>query len=124
MTLIYLQLRSRDLISSKANRKIKWTIFRLVLFAILMYLCSIMTLAFNIYMLANRSYWNEKLNEFIMCKLTHNASDWNEKCILKERPSFLMLYLQILANFAANVTSSSWVWTGATFRAWTRCIKK
>lgn len=47
-----------------------------------------------------------------------------ENCRMQNRPSVLMVQLQLIALFGTHINVSSWVWTSSTAQTWLRFYHK
>ncbi|KAF5296626.1 hypothetical protein FQA39_LY12454 [Lamprigera yunnana] len=123
LLLIQVKMDSKDVISEHSGRKIRSNIVRMGVFALFMVMFCVITFIFHIYMFTNSEVWSKSLQDYILCKLTSLSMD-HSHCKIETRPSVAMLQLQLLAVFGCGIASASWVWCTATFRVWTRYIRR
>ncbi|CAB0012230.1 unnamed protein product, partial [Nesidiocoris tenuis] len=117
--LIRLRVDSEDIISKRASSKIRETIFRMVVFSLLILIFGGITFTCHIYEFINDEKWKTNFRVYVLCKLGFGPGNSSD-CRLSTRPSLAMLQLHILSLFASGMLMSTWVWTRTTLDTWSR----
>lgn len=124
LTLIRLKITSKEIISTRASKKIRETIVRMGICTILILVFILTTIVCHINEFKNSDDWAESLRMHMVCKISTSYSDSIDKCKLHSRPSVAILQLHLLCFFASGIIMSSWVWTHSTVETWGRYIRK
>ncbi|KAK9504914.1 hypothetical protein O3M35_009082 [Rhynocoris fuscipes] len=122
--LIKLQVDSKEIISERANNKIKETILRMGIFSVLILVLGATTFIWHVYHFKNSEVWSESFRIYILCKLGIGESGPSGECKMGSRPSVAMLQLHVLSLFSVGVLMSSWVWTHTTINTWATLIAR
>ncbi|GJQ72421.1 smo [Trypoxylus dichotomus] len=121
--LIRVKIESRDIISVHSSRKIRSNIVRMGVFALFMFVFSIITFIYHGYRSMNYETWEKSLQSYIWCKIISTTTE-NTNCKMQNRPSVAMLQLQLIAVFGSGIAMASWIWCGATLHSWARYIRR
>lgn len=124
VTLIRLQVDSKEIISERASNKIKETILRMGVFSVLILVLGATTFICHIYQFKNADLWTKSFRIYVLCKLGIGEAGSSGECRMGSRPSVAMLQLHVLSLFSVGVLMSSWVWTHTTFNTWTTLIAR
>lgn len=124
ITLIKLKISSKEIISSRASKKIRQSIVRMGLCSIFVLIFKIVTVICHIHEFQNSPVWAENLKEYIICKIQSTYTDVQTTCKMNARPSVAVLQLHLLCLFASGVVMSSWIWTHSTFGTWSRFFRR
>lgn len=126
LILINLKISSKQIISTRASKKIRQSIIRMGICSILVFMFIIVTILCHIYEFQHSISWAESLRNLIICKITSAYSDDDglTSCQLHTRPSIALLQLHLMSNFAAGIVMASFVFTPATVEIWGRYFKR
>lgn len=121
VTLCRLRRSNPNFLSSRAAHKIKETIVRVGIFAVISFLTVFTTFACHVYEYHNQHKWEKSYMTFIRC-IADRASDgkkWNrEDCSVSERPDLGIIELELASLFGTGIAMSSWTWTSNTLQTW------
>ncbi|KAL5013281.1 hypothetical protein ScPMuIL_007551 [Solemya velum] len=123
-TLIKLRKNTPDFISDKATAKIRETILRLGVFALLAFTFVLITFCVHVYIFSNEDKWAQSFEEMIHCEADVSITNSTKECVLADRPSLVVTELHIFAFFGSGIAMSSWSWTRASLYAWERFLRK
>lgn len=123
--MISVQTSSKDIISARASSKIRNSIMRCGVTAIMTLVFIGATYFYHIYEFLNSKEWYDSFRLFLVCRLTamHGGREPSE-CVQRQRPSVALLQLQLLCLFCSAAVMASWAWTGATIDTWKRYIRR
>lgn len=125
LILINLKISSKQIISTRASKKIRQSIIRMGICSILVFIFICATVLCHIYEFQNSASWAESLRNQIICKITSAYSDDDpEACMLETKPSVALLQLHLMSNFAAGIVMASFVFTPSTVEIWGRYFKR
>lgn len=125
LILINLKISSKQIISTKASKKIRQSIIRMGICSALTFIFICVTVLCHIYEFQNSRSWAESLRNLIICKITSAYSDDDStSCKLFNRPSIALLQLHLMSNFAAGIVMASFVFTPSTVETWGRYFKR
>ncbi|CAM1302093.1 SMO (predicted) [Pycnogonum litorale] len=129
VTLIYLMVGSREIISSRANHKIKVTIIRIGSTAFLAFVFVVTTFVCHVIDYTHHSEWMDSFRDYVICEANVTVArkvttDIVDVCKIQSRPDLLVSQIHLLSLFGAGVVMSSWVWTKSTYDAWKRFVRR
>uniref|UniRef100_A0A336K3M0 Protein smoothened n=1 Tax=Culicoides sonorensis TaxID=179676 RepID=A0A336K3M0_CULSO len=124
ITLIRLKISSKEIISSRASKKIRQSIVRMGLCSIFILVFKLATLICHINEFRNSPIWAENLKDYIICRIQSTYTDVQATCKMNTRPSVAVLQLHLLCLFASGIVMSSWIWTHSTFETWSRFFRR
>ncbi|XP_063701101.1 protein smoothened isoform X2 [Culicoides brevitarsis] len=124
ITLIQLKISSKEIISSRANKKIRQSIVRMGLCSVFILVFKLATLFCHINEFRNSPMWAESLKEYLICRIQSTYTDVHTTCKMNGRPSVAILQLHLLCLFASGIVMSSWIWTHSTFETWSRFFRR
>lgn len=121
--LINLKISSKQIISTRASKKIRQSIIRMGICSVLTFVFICITISCHIYEFKNSSQWAESLRNYIICKITTTYEEV-ESCKNHYRPSVSILQLHLMSLFASGVVMASFVFTPSTLEIWSRYYKR
>ena len=122
--LIKLKISSKQIISSRASKKIRQSIVRMGICSIITLILITVTVFCHINEFTNTSTWAGNLRTFIICKISATFTDESVMCKMADRPSLSMLQLHLLCLFAFGLLMSSFVFTPSTVNIWGRYFRR
>lgn len=122
--LIKLKISSKQIISSRASKKIKQSIVRMGICSIITFVLILVTIFCHINEFSNTHNWALELRSYIICRISSTFTDESVTCKMADRPSLSMLQLHLLSLFAFGLLMSSFVFTPSTVHIWGRYFRR
>lgn len=120
--LIGLQRNNPQIISSRANKKIRHSIIRMTLCSISIVLCMLGTFFWHSYEFSHSIEWSESLRQNIICLISSQFTDVQLHCKMETKPTIGMLQFHLICFFGSGIAMSIWIWTHSTLESWRRFI--
>lgn len=124
INLLHLKIASKEVMSKHAKAKIWESIVRVMIFLILIVFFTVITFICHVYEFKHYQSWKESFRSYVVCLLGVVGDVEIENCRMQNRPSVLMVQLQLIALFGTHINVSSWVWTSSTAQTWLRFYHK
>jgi smoothened protein len=123
--LINLKISSKQIISTRANQKIRQSIVRMGICSLLMFIFIITTILCHIYEFKNSAKWAMSLRESIICRITTMYSEEDaSSCRMTSRPSISLLQLHLMSLFLSGMVMASFVFTPSSLDIWSRYFRR
>lgn len=122
--LIKLKISSKQIISSRASKKIRQSIVRMGICSIITFILIMVTIFCHVNEFSNRHSWAFELRSYIICRISSTFTDESVTCKMADRPSLSMLQLHLLSLFAFGLLMSSFVFTPSTVHIWGRYFRR
>nr|ALS19764.1 smoothened [Terebratalia transversa] len=110
--------------SDRASAKIRETILRIGIFAVLAMILLVVTFIVHLYIFAMENEWKRSFEQHLVCQTNTRLGQSSQDCTMDSRPSIVAIQAHIFAYFAAGIAMSSWVWNKSTADVWRRFYKR
>ncbi|XP_077990386.1 protein smoothened-like [Glandiceps talaboti] len=127
VTLCSVKKNSPELLNDRASHKLKETIIRIGVFALLCFLFVFTTFACHVYDFTNQHLWEQGFRDYIICEANVTIyKDIQEPvaCSINPRPNMAIYLIHLSSLFGAGIVMSTWVWTSSTLQIWQRTWRK
>ncbi|ODN01519.1 Smoothened [Orchesella cincta] len=119
--LLSVSLSSSDFISEKGRAEIKSNATRVAIFSLALLGIVISSLVFQFKLMSAKPVWEKSLKDYFFCQL--KLLDVAE-CELTEKADVSLVVGNVVVFFLGGLLMSSWAWTSASLRTWTRYVKR
>ena len=122
--LIHLKISSKQIISSRASKKIRQSIVRMGVCSVFTIIFVLITVVCHLHDFKNADKWAMSLKNYIICRISSTYTDATSTCKMANRPSVSMLQLHLLCLFASGIVMASFVFTPSTVEIWGRYFRR
>ena len=114
---------NRGVLPSEAGVKVHRTVIRIVVFGVVTVLAVVTAVSCQLYTVYHQDSWSQSLQQLVLCNIGQHLGEDTRSCSMENKPSMVMIQLELLTLFVSGVLCSSWVWTRTSVTSWFIALK-